>query len=87
MYEDIFATIRKQAEKRNLRESTIDSYCKTVGFFLRNVGKEVTELTTDDVEAFLTQKRLEGLAPRTYNFYASITFPMGFGVPDHLSPA
>ena len=71
MYEDILPQFEKQAEKRNLRESTIDSYCKTVGFFLRNVGKEVTELTTDDVEAFLTQKRLEGLAPRTYNFYYS----------------
>ena len=71
MYEDIYATIRIHAEKRNLRESTIDAYCKTVGYFLRSVGKDPAELTTDDVEAFLTEKRLNGLAPRTYNHYYS----------------
>jgi len=58
MYEDIFAQIRNEAEKRNLKETTINAYCKSVGYFLRNVNKDVSSLTTDDVDAFLTEKRL-----------------------------
>jgi site-specific recombinase XerD len=39
------------------------------------VNKDVSALTTDDVDAFLTEKRLGGLAPQTYNHYhASIRF-------------
>lgn len=75
MYEDIFAEIRRQAEKKNLRESTINAYCYNVGLFLRTVDKDVSELTVDDVEAFLTEKRLSGIAPQTYNhYYSSIHF-------------
>jgi site-specific recombinase XerD len=75
MYEDIFAQIRNEAEKRNLKETTINAYCKSVGYFLRNVNKDVSSLTTDDVDAFLTEKRLSGLASQTYNhYYASIRF-------------
>ena len=75
MYEDIFAQIRNEAEKRNLKETTINAYCKSVGYFLRIVNKDVSALTTDDVDAFLTEKRLGGLAPQTYNHYhASIRF-------------
>ena len=75
MYEDIFAQIRNEAEKRNLKETTIIAYCKSVGYFLRIVNKDVSALTTDDVDAFLTEKRLSGLAPQTYNHYhASIRF-------------
>ena len=55
MYEDIFAQIRNEAEKRNLKE-TINAYCKSVGYFLRIVNKDVSALTTDDVDAFLTEK-------------------------------
>lgn len=37
--------------------------------------KEVSALTTDDVDVFLTEKRLNGVAPQTYNHYhASIRF-------------
>ena len=61
MYEDIFAEIRRQAEKKNLRESTINAYCYNVGLFLRTVDKDVSELTVDDVEAFLTQLSTKGL--------------------------
>ena len=67
MYEDIFNQIRNEAKKRNLKESTINAYCNSVGYFLRIVNKDVSVLTTDDVDAFLTEKRLGGLAPRTYN--------------------
>ena len=71
MYEDIFSQIRNEAEKRNLRDSTINAYCYSVNYFLRSVNKDVSALTTDDVDAFLTEKRLNGLAPQTYNHYHS----------------
>ena len=71
MYEDIFIQIRNEAKKRNLTESTINAYCNSIGYFLRIVNKDVSALTTDDVDAFLTEKRLGGLAPRTYNHYHS----------------
>ena len=71
MYEDIFTPIRNEAQKRNLKESTINAYCNSVDYFLRTINKDVSALTTDDVDAFLTEKRLSGLAPRTYNHYHS----------------
>ena len=71
MYEDIFTQIRNEAKKRNLKENTINAYCNSVDYFLRTVNKDVSALTTDDVNAFLTEKRLGGLAPRTYNHYHS----------------
>ena len=75
MYEDIFESIRKAAQKRNLRELTIDTYCSAVGYFLRTVNKDKSELTTDDVDKFLTEKRLVGIAPQTYNrYHSSIRF-------------
>ena len=75
MYEDIFAQIRNEAEKRNLRDTTINAYCNSLGYFLRSVNKDISALTTDDVDTFLTEKRLNGLAPQTYNhYYSSIRF-------------
>ena len=71
MYEDIFDRIRFEAEKRNLKPSTINAYCSSVDYFLRTVNKEISALTVDDVDAFLTEKRLGGLAPQTYNHYHS----------------
>jgi site-specific recombinase XerD len=71
MYEDIFAQIRNEAQKRNLKESTIDAYCNSVDYFLRIVNKDISSLTTDDVEAFLSEKRLSGLAPQAYKHYHS----------------
>ena len=71
MHEDILCKIRNEAEMRNLKESTINAYCNSVDYFLRIVNKEVSALTTDDVEAFLTEKRLNGLSPQTYNHYHS----------------
>ena len=71
MYEDIFALIRQEAEKRNLRDSTIDAYCNSVSYFLRTVEKDVAALSTDDVDSFLTEKRVSGIAPQTYNHYHS----------------
>ncbi len=35
MYDDIYDSIRKAAEKRNLRERTIQLYCSDVNYFLR----------------------------------------------------
>ena len=71
MYEDIFDQIRNEAGRRNLKESTTDAYCNAIGYFLRTINKDASVLTTDDVEAFLTEKRLSGLAPQTYNHYHS----------------
>ena len=56
---DIFEAIRNDAEKRNLRERTIQLYCSNVSYFLRCIGKPVSELTLDDAENFLTAKCLE----------------------------
>ena len=58
MYKDIFESIRNEAEKRNLRERTIQLYCSDVSYFLRWIGKNVSDLTLEDAESFLTAKRL-----------------------------
>ena len=71
MYEDIFASIRQAAEKRNLRERTIQLYCSDVGYFLRCTNKTAAELSLEDADAFLTMKRLEGRSPETHNHYRS----------------
>lgn len=75
MYEDIFESIRLAAEKRNLRERTIQIYCKNVWRFLRYTGKPVPELIPEDAALFLAHKRLEGRSPETHNQYrAAIKF-------------
>ena len=71
MYEDIFESIRNEAEKRNLRERTIQLYCANVSYFLRSTNKPVSDLTIEDAGAFLTVKRLEGRSPETHNHYRS----------------
>ena len=71
MYENIYESIRNAAQKRNLRESTINLYCNDVRYFLQCTGKEIADLTIEDVDAFLTKKRLEGRSPETYNHYHS----------------
>ena len=71
MYEDIFASIRQAAEKRNLRERTIQLYCSDVGYFLRCTNKPTAELSLEDADAFLTMKRMEGRSPETHNHYRS----------------
>ena len=60
MYKDIFEYIHNEAEKRNLRERTIQLYCSDVSYFLRWIGKNVSDLTLEDAESFLTTKHLEG---------------------------
>lgn len=75
MYEDIYNSIRLAAEKRNLRERTIQLYCNDVGYFLRCTNKQISELSLEEADAFLTSKRLEGISPETHNHYrASIKF-------------
>mgnify|MGYP000783538439 CR=1 FL=1 len=71
MYKDIFESIRNEAEKRNMRERTIQLYCSDVSYFLRWIGKNVSDLTLEDAESFLTDKRLEGRSPETHNHYRS----------------
>ena len=71
MYKDIFESIRNEAEKRNLRERTIQLYCSDVSYFLRWIGKNVSDLTLEDAGSFLTAKRLEGRSPETHNHYRS----------------
>ena len=55
MYKDIFESIRNEAEKRNLRERTIQLYCSDVSYFLRWIGKNVSDLTLEDAKVFLLQ--------------------------------
>ena len=75
MYEEIYESIRLAAEKRNLRERTIQLYCNDVGYFLRCTNKQISELSLEEADAFLTRKRLEGISPETHNHYrASIKF-------------
>ena len=71
MYKDIFESIRNEAEKRNLRERTIQLYCSDVSYFLRWIKNPISELTFEDAESFLTAKRLEGRSPETHNHYRS----------------
>ena len=48
-----------EAEKRNLKESTIRAYCNGTKYFLRTIGKDMQSLSMDDDEAFLShQSRL-----------------------------
>ena len=78
MYKDIFESIRNEAEKRNLRERTIQLYCSDVSYFLRWIGKNVSDLTLEDAESFLTAKRLEGRSPETHNHYRSAIIALCF---------
>ena len=39
--------------------------------FLKYTDKPIDALTTDDVDTFLTEKRLSGISPETYNHYHS----------------
>ena len=71
MYKDTFESIRNEAEKRNLRERTIQLYCSDVSYFLRWIGKNVSDLTLEDAESFLTAKRLEGNDIKTYDLTES----------------
>ena len=71
MYNEIFSQITNAANKRNLRDSTIHAYCTSVAHFLKYTDKSIDALTTDDVDTFLTEKRLSGISPETYNHYHS----------------
>lgn len=75
MYNEIFDQINLAAKKRNLRDSTIRTYCNSVAHFLTRTQKDPASLTFDDVDIFLTEKRLSGISPATYNHYhAGIRF-------------
>ena len=71
MYEEIFNQIQSAANKRNLKDSTIHAYCTSVAHFLNHTAKDIDALTTDDVDTFLTEKKLSGISPETYNHYHS----------------
>ena len=66
-----FNQIRSAANKRNLKDSTIHAYCTSVAHFLNHTAKDIDALTTDDVDTFLTEKKLSGISPETYNHYHS----------------
>ena len=71
MYEEIFNQIRSAANKRNLKgfhDSCILYQCCS---FLNHTAKDIDALTTDDVDIFLTEKKLSGISPETYNHYHS----------------
>ena len=75
MYNEIFDQITFAAKKRNLRDSTIRTYCTSVSHFLSYIQKDPWSLTIEDVDTFLTEKRLSGISPATYNhYYAGIRF-------------
>jgi len=71
MYDKFLESICFEAQKRNLKSSTYTAYCNAVGYFLKSVNKEASELSSDDVDTFLSSKRLDGISPRTYNYYHS----------------
>ncbi len=52
----IFALHRKQ----NIGYHDDCNNCSDVSYFLRWIGKNVSDLTLEDAESFLTAKRLEG---------------------------
>lgn len=56
MYNEIFDQINLAAKKRNLRDSTIRTYCNSVAHFLTRTQKDPASLTFDDVDIFLTKK-------------------------------
>ena len=37
--------------------------------FLNRTAKDIDALTTDDVDIFLTEKKLSGISPEKYNHY------------------
>ena len=47
------------------------AYCTSVAHFLNRTAKDIDALTTDDVDIFLTEKKLSGISPETYNHYHS----------------
>ena len=53
------------------KDSTIHAYCTSVAHFLNHTAKDIDALTTDDVDTFLTEKKLSGISPETYNHYHS----------------
>ncbi|MFQ8893511.1 MAG: tyrosine-type recombinase/integrase [Dorea sp.] len=63
--------LQSAANKRNLKDSTIHAYCTSVAHFLNHTAKDIDALTTDDVDIFLTEKKLSGISPETYNHYHS----------------
>lgn len=72
MFEEIYELIKSTASKRNLKESTVDAYCVTIHHFMLSVGKtDLSNLTVHDVDVFLQEKRINGIAPQTYNHYLS----------------
>lgn len=75
MYEDIFELVTIAAQKRNLKESTAHRYCQALTPFLRTANKSWQKLTIEDVDDYLTSKRLSGVMPETYNhYYGAIRF-------------
>lgn len=71
MYEEIFEQLKIETEKKNLRVSTLNSYHTSVLHFLKYTGKPVPELNIEDVDDFLSYKRLSGISAETYNHYHS----------------
>lgn len=72
MYNEIYKLIKETASKRNLKDSTVDAYCVTIHHFMESIGKTtLDDLTIHDVDVFLSEKRLVGIAPQTYNHYLS----------------
>lgn len=70
MYNEIYKLIKETASKRNLKDSTVDAYCVTIHHFMESIGKTtLDDLTIHDVDVFLSEKRLVGIAPQTYNHY------------------
>lgn len=71
MYENLFKRITFEAQKRNLKESTIRAYCTSIAHFLNCTNKSIDDLDINDVNRFLTEKRFSGISPETYNHYHS----------------
>lgn len=71
MYEKYLEQLEEAGKIRNLRERSIICYKNYVSYFLNYESKNPSELTCQDVRAFLLAKKDEGLKATTLNLYNS----------------
>lgn len=71
MYEKYLEQLEEAGKIRNLKERSIICYKNYVSYFLNYESKNPSELTCQDVRAFLLAKKDEGLKATTLNLYNS----------------
>lgn len=75
MYDEYMTRLEEAGKIRNLKESSCKCYKYYVSIFLKDVGKDPSELTCQDVRDFLLRRKDAGLSAATLNlFNTSIRF-------------